>query len=42
MSKRKLGVAGIIVAAFAAYASSASARYVQPDPIGLEGGVNKR
>ena len=40
MSKRKLGVAGIIVAAFAAYASSASARYVQPDPIGLEGGVN--
>ncbi len=28
------------MAAFAAYAGNASARYVQPDPIGLEGGMN--
>ena len=40
MSKRKLGVTGIVVAAFAIHAGNASARYIGPDPIGLEGGVN--
>lgn len=40
MSMRKIGVAAVIVAAFAAHAGNASARFIQPDPIGLDGGPN--
>jgi len=40
MSKHTLGVAGILVAAFVGYAGNASARFVQPDPVGLDGGIN--
>lgn len=40
MSMRKIGVAAVVVAAFAAYAGNASARFIQPDPIGLAGGMN--
>lgn len=40
MTKCKLGVPGILVAALAAYAGNTSARFIQPDPIGLEGGPN--
>lgn len=33
-------VAAAVAATLAAYAGSASARFIQPDPIGLEGGMN--
>lgn len=40
MLKRKNCMVPLLVAILTAYAESASARYIQADPIGLEGGMN--
>lgn len=40
MSKHYLGLAAMLTAAFATYAGNALARFIQPDPVGLEGGIN--
>lgn len=40
MSKSEIITKVVFVLAFAIYADSASARFIQADPIGLEGGIN--
>lgn len=40
MSQNKLTAALLLLLALVLYAGGASARYIQPDPIGLDGGIN--
>ncbi len=40
MSRKNLGFITVTVAVFAVYSGNALARYIQADPIGLEGGIN--